>query len=115
METQEQLIAATAQANQALAASGQADMVWGHASVRDPGGRGAWMKSAGWGLEEIDAGKIVLVSPDGAVLDGGVAEGEGARHIEYPIHTEIMAARPDAGSVVHTHSSAANEFAALDV
>src|SRR5438105_3043000 len=40
-------------------------MVWGHASVRDPGGRGAWMKSAGWGLEEIDAAKIVLVSPDG--------------------------------------------------
>ena len=26
-----------------------------------------------------------------------------------------MAARPDVGSVVHTHSSAANEFAALDV
>ena len=32
-----------------------------------------------------------------------------------PIHTEIMAARPDVGSVVHTHSAAANEFAALDV
>ena len=103
------------QASRALAAAGQTDMVWGHASIRDPGGRGAWMKSAGWGLEEVDAGKIVLVSPDGAVLDSGVAEGEGPRHIEYPIHTEIMAARPDVGSVVHTHSSAANEFAALDV
>jgi ribulose-5-phosphate 4-epimerase/fuculose-1-phosphate aldolase len=103
------------QASRALAAAGQADMVWGHASVRDPGGRGAWMKSAGWGLEEIDAAKIVLVSPDGAVLDSGVAEGEAPRHIEYPIHTEVMAARPDVGSVVHTHSSAANEFAALDV
>ena len=103
------------QASRALAAGGQTDMVWGHASIRDPGGRGAWMKSAGWGLEEIDAGKIVLVSPDGAVLDSGAAEGGGPRHIEYPIHTEIMAARPDVGSVVHTHSSAANEFAALDV
>ena len=103
------------QASRALAAGGQTDMVWGHASIRDPDGRGAWMKSAGWGLEEIDAGKIVLVSPDGAVLDSGVAGGEGPRHIEYPIHTEIMAARPDVGSVVHTHSSAANEFAALDV
>src|SRR2546429_282466 len=90
-------------------------MVWGHASVRDPGGRGAWMKSAGWGLDEIDAGKIVLVSPDGAVLDSGMAEGEAPRHIEYPIHTEIMASRSEVGSVVHTHSSAANEFAALDV
>jgi ribulose-5-phosphate 4-epimerase/fuculose-1-phosphate aldolase len=98
------------QASRALAAGGQADMVWGHASIRDPGGRGAWMKSAGWGLEEIDAGRVVLVT-----RDGEVAEGEGPRHIEYPIHTEIMAARPDIGSVVHTHSSAANEFAALDV
>ena len=65
---------------------------------------------AGWGLEEIDAGRIALVSPDGSVLDGA-----GPRHIEYPILTEIMAARPDVGSVVHTHSPAANEFAALDV
>lgn len=97
------------QASRALAAAGQADMVWGHASVRDPGGGGAWMKAAGWGLEEIDAAKIVLVSPGGEV-----ASGDGPRHIEYPIHTEIMAARPDVGSVVHTHSPAANEFAALD-
>ncbi len=98
------------QASRALAAAGQADMVWGHVSVRDPAGRGAWMKCAGWGLEEIDPGKIVLVSPDGDVVDG-----VGPRHIEYPIHTEIMAVRTDVGSVVHTHSAAANEFAALDV
>ena len=98
------------QASRALAAAGQGDMVWGHASIRDPDGRGAWMKSAGWGLEEIDASRVALVSPDGSVLDGAEP-----RHIEYPIHTEIMAARPDVGSVVHTHSPAANEFAALDV
>ena len=106
----ESAILLAVQASRALAAGGQADMVWGHASIRDPGGRGAWMKSAGWGLEEIDAGKIVLVTRDGEVADG-----DGPRHIEYPIHTEIMAARPDVGSVVHTHSPAANEFAALDV
>jgi L-fuculose-phosphate aldolase len=92
----------------ALAAAGQADMVWGPPSVRDPEGRGAWMKSSGWGFEEIDASRIVLVSPDGDVLAG-----EGPRHIEYPIHTEIMAARPDVGAVVHTHSAAACQFAAL--
>jgi len=106
----ESAILLAVQASRALAAGGQGDMVWGHVSVRDPGGRGAWMKSAGWGLEEIDAGKIVLVTRDGEVADG-----DGPRHIEYPIHTEIMAARPDVGSVVHTHSPAANEFAALDV
>src|ERR1700748_1908987 len=83
------------QASRALAAAGQTDMVWGHASIRDPGGRGAWMKGAGWGLEEVGAGRIVVVSPDVAVLDNGVAEAGGPRHIEYPIHTEIMAARRD--------------------
>jgi ribulose-5-phosphate 4-epimerase/fuculose-1-phosphate aldolase len=93
-----------------LAASGQADMVWGHPSVRDPDGRGVWMKASGWGFEEIDAGRIVLVSPSGDVLAGA-----GPRHIEYPIHTEIMAARPDVGAVVHTHSAAACQFAALGV
>jgi ribulose-5-phosphate 4-epimerase/fuculose-1-phosphate aldolase len=94
----------------ALAAAGQADMVWGHPSVRDPEGRGVWMKASGWGFEEVDASRIVLVSPGGEVLAGG-----GPRHIEYPIHTEIMAARPDVGAVVHTHSAAACQFAALDV
>ena len=83
-------------------------MVWGHASVRDPEGRGAWMKCSGWGFEEVDRGKIVLVSSDGEVLHG-----TGRRHIEYPIHTEIMARRGDVGAVVHTHSDAANAFSAL--
>src|ERR1700742_2384852 len=94
----------------ALAAAGQADMVWGHPSVRDPEGRGVWMKASGWGFEEVDASRIVLVSPGGEVLAGG-----GPGLIEYPIHTEIMAARPDVGAVVHTHSAAACQFAALDV
>jgi L-fuculose-phosphate aldolase len=98
------------QGSLALAAAGQADMVWGHASVRDPQGSGAWMKSAGWGLEEIGTARVVLVSPDGDVL-----EGTGRRHIEYPIHTEIMARRGDVGAAVHTHSDAANAFSALDV
>jgi ribulose-5-phosphate 4-epimerase/fuculose-1-phosphate aldolase len=93
----------------ALAAADQADMVWGHPSVRDPDGRGVWMKCSGWGFEEVTADRVVLVSPDGEVLDG-----DGPRHIEYPIHTEIMAARPDVGAVVHTHSAAACNFAALE-
>src|ERR1700744_1927520 len=92
----------------ALAAAGQADMVWGHPSVRDPGGRGAWLKCSGWGFEEVTAERGGLVPPDGSLLDG-----TGPRHIEYPIHTEILAARPDVGAVVHTHSPAACEFAAL--
>ena len=51
------------QASRALAAAGQGDMVWGRASIRDPDGRGAWMKAAGWGLEEIDAEKVIAGRP----------------------------------------------------
>jgi len=108
--TSPEAIALVVQGSRALAAAGQSDMVWGHASVRDPQGRGAWMKSSGWGFEEIDEAKVVLVSPQGEVLHG-----TGRRHIEYPIHTEIMARRGEVGAVVHTHSDAANAFAALDV
>src|ERR1700728_2757340 len=109
MDNEERLIAEAAQANRALGASGQSDMVWGHASVRDPGGRGAWMKAAGWSFDEVTPARVALVTPDGEVLAGN-----GPRHIEYPIHTEVMNARPDVGSVVHTHAPAALAFAALD-
>jgi ribulose-5-phosphate 4-epimerase/fuculose-1-phosphate aldolase len=110
MDNDEQLIVATAQANQALGTSGQSDMVWGHASIRDPGGRGVWMKASGWSFGEVTADRVALVSPEGEVLAG-----HGPRHIEYPIHTEVMLARPDVNSVVHTHAPAAVSFASLDV
>jgi L-ribulose-5-phosphate 4-epimerase len=93
-----------------LAAAGLTDMVWGHAAVRDPDGRGVWMKASGWGFEEITADRVVLVSPGGEVLSG-----EGRRHVEYPIHTEIMRHRPDVGGTVHTHAPALSAFACLDV
>jgi L-ribulose-5-phosphate 4-epimerase len=103
-------IDAVVRANRALGAAGQADLIWGHASARDPGGRGAWMKAAGWGFEEITPERVVLVSHDGEVLVG-----EGRRHIEFPIHTEMYRRRPDVGAVVHSHAAAAVAFASLEV
>ena len=91
-----------------LGAEGQNDLVWGHVSARDLHGRGAWMKAAGIGFEEVGERDVVLVSPAGDVI-----EGEGRRHAEYPIHTEVMEARPDVGAVVHTHAVHAVAFAAL--
>ncbi len=44
--------------------------------------------------------------------DGEILEGTAGRHIEYPIHTEIMARRPDVNSVVHTHPLHSIAFAA---
>lgn len=88
----------------------QGDLIWGHLSARDPDGRGVWMKGAGLGFEEVAPDDVLLVSWDGQVLSGS-----GRRHVEYPIHTEVMAARPDVGSVVHTHSPAAVALGALGV
>ncbi len=85
-----------------LGAAGQSDLVWGHLSARDPDGRGVWMKAATFGFAEVDADRVVLVGWDGTVV-----EGRERRHAEYPIHTEVMAARDDVGAVVHTHSPAA--------
>ncbi|MCW2583665.1 MAG: ribulose phosphate epimerase [Klenkia sp.] len=45
---------------------------------------------------------VVLVSGDGEVLAG-----HGRRHAEHPIHSEVVQARPDVGSVVHARSPAA--------
>jgi ribulose-5-phosphate 4-epimerase/fuculose-1-phosphate aldolase len=90
-----------------LAAAGHADLIWGHASVRDPDGKGVWIKSAEWGLDEVTPERVHLVDGDGAVLSG-----DGQRHSEYPIHTEVMVARPDVGAVVHTHPPHAVALAA---
>ena len=92
-----------------LAANGAADLIWGHSSARDSEGRGVWLKAAGFGLEEISPERVHLVSREGTVLSGG-----GDLHKEYPIHTEIMAARPDVGGVVHVHSRHAVAFGATD-
>jgi L-fuculose-phosphate aldolase len=87
----------------------QGDFVWGHVSARDPDGRGVWMKAAGFGFDELDASRVILVSWDGDVL-----EGDGRRHLEYPIHTELMRARPDVQSVVHTHAPWSVAFASTE-
>jgi L-fuculose-phosphate aldolase len=85
-------------ASRVLGANGHDDFVWGHVSARDPDGRGVWMKASGLGLTEIEPENVMLVNSGGEVLVG-----DGPRHVEYPIHTEIVASRPDVGAVVHSH------------
>lgn len=87
--------------------AGQADMVWGHVSVRDEQGRGLWLKGSNLGFDEVCESDVILLSWDGEVL-----EGTAGRHVEYPIHTEIMRVRPDVNAVVHTHPLYSVAFAA---
>lgn len=90
-----------------LEAHGQGDLVWGHVSVRDPAGRGVWLKGSNLGFDEVGADDVILLDFDGQVLQGSAG-----RHVEYPIHTEIMRARPDVHAVVHTHPVHSIAFAA---
>lgn len=92
-----------------LARQGHGDLVWGHVSARDPGGAGVWIKRAGLGFDEVAPEDTILVTPGGDVV-----RGEGRRHVEYPIHTEIAMAREDVGAVVHTHAPHAVALGALD-
>jgi L-fuculose-phosphate aldolase len=100
----------TVQASRALATAGHQDMIWGHVAVRDPDGRGIWIKEPGWGLEEVDHNRLHLVS-----FDGEVVSGTGAPHKECHIHLEVLRARPELLCSVHTHARSAVAFAALDV
>jgi L-ribulose-5-phosphate 4-epimerase len=81
-----------------LGSRGHDDFVWGHVSARDPDGRGVWMKASMFGFEEVTAERIILVGFNGEVLAGDCP-----RHVEWPIHTEVIRARRDVGGVVHSH------------
>lgn len=103
-------VAVVVAASRALAAAGQSDLVWGHVAVRDPGGRGVWMKASGWSLDEVDADRVLLVGWLGERLSG-----EGSPHLESHIHLGAMTAREDVTVSVHTHAEAVNAFSALEV
>ena len=73
-----------------LEMEGHGDMTLGHLSLRDPEGRGFWMKRNAIGLGEVaGAEDFVLVT-----FDGEQIAGSGRCHSEWPIHSEILRSRP---------------------
>lgn len=104
------VVARVVEAGRALAAAGQSDLVWGHVALRDPQGRGVWMKAAGWSFDEVVPERVLLVGWDGSRLLG-----DGAPHVESHIHLRVLAARADVEASVHTHPPAVNAFSALAV
>ncbi len=88
-----------AEACRVLEMEGHGDMTLGHLSLRDPEGRGFWMKRNRIGLGEV-------LGPEDFVLvdwDGQKIAGSGGRHSEWPIHSEIFRSRTDVCVVAHTH------------
>jgi L-fuculose-phosphate aldolase len=89
-----------AKACRILEKEGHGDLSLGHVSLRDPDGRGFWLKRNRAGLGEIRGPQdFVLVS-----FSGDKLEGDGGRHSEWPIHAEILKHRPDVQVVAHTHA-----------
>ncbi|MGH7906778.1 MAG: class II aldolase/adducin family protein [Candidatus Binataceae bacterium] len=86
-------------ASRILTLEGHGDISLGHFSMRDPRGRGVWIKRSQIGLEEVFERDFLLIDFNGKIL-----EGKGTSHVEWPIHTEILLARPDMNFVGHTHA-----------
>ncbi len=99
-----------ARACRVLELEGHGDRVVGHMALRDPDGRGLWMKRAGVALGEIyDARDFVLLDFDGRKLAG-----DGASHGEWPIHSEILRLRPEINATAHTHPFYASVYSASE-
>lgn len=96
-----------ARVHRILEIEGHGDMSMGHLSYRDPEGRGMWLKRGHLALSEVEAGDYLLVT-----LDGEVLQGEGFRHLEWPLHAEVFKARPDVNFVGHSHAHYATVFGA---
>lgn len=94
-----------------LEAEGHASRTLGHAALRDPDGRGLWVKR--WGIsfaETRDARDFVLIG-----FDGDRRAGEGRPPSEWPIHACILKKRADLLVTVHSHPFHGRVFSAARV
>ena len=99
MDEYRELAERVALACRAVALRGHGDLIFGHLSVRVPGAADRMLiKGHGIGLDEMGPEDVLLMDLDGNRLDG-----RRAPHLEWPIHAEILRARPDVQAVVHTH------------
>lgn len=96
-------------AHRILELEGHGDMSMGHLSYRDPFGRGLWLKRGNLALSEVEGDDFILIDFDGHVL-----EGQGLLHLEWPLHAEIMKARPDVNVVGHSHAHYSTVIGATD-
>ncbi|MFA7678934.1 MAG: class II aldolase/adducin family protein [Pigmentiphaga sp.] len=105
----EGLLDKLARACRILEMEGHGDMTLGHVSMRDPHGRGFWLKRNAYGLGEITgAADFVLIDFEGRQIAGA-----GGKHSEWPIHSEILLARPEINVVAHTHPMHASVLSAF--
>ncbi|MDP2644207.1 MAG: class II aldolase/adducin family protein [Desulfobacterales bacterium] len=87
-------------ASRILEMEGHGNFTFGHLALRDPEGRGVWIKRWGMTLGEVqDWTDHQLIDFDGNLLYGNGNQ----RHSEWPIHAQIIRRRPEINVTAHTH------------
>ncbi|WP_432043399.1 class II aldolase/adducin family protein [Streptomyces cadmiisoli] len=82
----------------------------GHLSVRDPERPDHfWVNPFGVAFGKVRLDDLILVSPDGDVIEGD----RPVNHSGWVLHNAILRARPDVISVVHAHSAHGKAWSAL--
>jgi ribulose-5-phosphate 4-epimerase/fuculose-1-phosphate aldolase len=81
----------------------------GHVSTRIPGQDAFMIQIGSHSRAEVTPESILVVDFDGKVLDG-----DGQPPSEIPIHIEILKARPDVQSVLHSHMELAIAFTMME-
>jgi L-ribulose-5-phosphate 4-epimerase len=81
----------------------------GHVSARVPGQDAFVIQIGAASRAEVEPASMLVCDYDGRVL-----EGDGAPPVELPIHTEILKARPDVQSVLHSHMELAIAFTMME-
>ncbi len=80
----------------------------GNVSLRDPESGYVLIKPSGIRYEDLQAKHMVIVDPDGKLIEGKFKPSS-----DTASHLYIYRRRPDVNGVVHTHSPYATAFAAL--
>lgn len=93
------------ESNLALKESGLITLTWGNVSGRDPDSGLIVIKPSGVGYDGMSADDMVVVAPDGSVVEGRLKPSS-----DTPTHLALYRAF-DIGGVAHTHSRWATVFA----
>jgi len=96
------------EANLMLPRSGLVTWTSGNVSGRDMESGLIVIKPSGVRYEEMTPADMVVLAPDGRIVEGPLAPS-----VDAPTHLVVYRHRPDVGGMVHTHSPYATAFAAL--
>jgi L-ribulose-5-phosphate 4-epimerase len=94
--------------NLELPKNGLVKMTSGNVSARDPETGLVVIKPSGYSYEEMQPEDMVVVDPEGRVVEGRLKPS-----VDTETHLYVYAHRPDVFGICHTHSPYCGSFAAL--